>query len=446
MERYLVKTFEKLHQSQIRYGVLRGMDGLDTFFSIKEIDVLVADEDIKNFERVLGEIGYVVLPSWGFYPHRFYVAYDKENDTWLKLDVVTRLVYGKPIRHLNVPLHDQCLNHLRMEKDLSALALEHEFITLLLHCLLDKGAFDEKHRKRLAAICADTQSNQMLNNAITHLVQTTFAGTLAWQELKKFIDNKNWRVLLSFRRKLSRRLFWASPFLSSWLFVSTFIHRRLRPFYFVVFRPGLSVALLAPDGAGKSTLSRALAEQKILRAKLIYMGSNYDSATVSLPTSRWLKRKAKAAKAGQQNVLSILFRAMNYLNRLLEQWLRYFIGFVSKLTGKLVIFDRYSYDSYLAPPAKTIGKKTRRWLLRSTCPAPDMVILLDAPGEVLFNRKGEHSAEILEKQRQTFLSLQDRIEKMYVINATENAKTVRKNVISLIWNYYGNLVSRNGKH
>ena len=75
-----------------------------------------------------------------------------------------------------------------------------------------------------------------------------------------------------------------------------------------------------------------------------------------------------------------------------------------------------------------------------------MVILLDAPGEVLFSRKGEHSAEILEKQRQTFLSLQDRIEKMYVINATESAKTVRKNVISLMWNYYGNLVSRNGKH
>ena len=79
------------------------------------------------------------------------------------------------------------------------------------------------------------------------------------------------------------------------------------------------------------------------------------------------------------------------------------------LRGRFVIYDRYVYDSWLAPRVRSVHKRIRRWLLDSACPAPDLVVLLDAPGELLYRRKGEHSVEWIEQQRQGYLSLADRV-------------------------------------
>ncbi|MFQ6113707.1 MAG: hypothetical protein ACE5NG_06400, partial [bacterium] len=102
--------------------------------------------------------------------------------------------------------------------------------------------------------------------------------------------------------------------------------------------------------------------------------------------------------------------------------------------------DRYLYDLYVAPPGRTFGKRLGRWLRLRTCPSPDLVILLDAPGEVLYARKHEHSPEWLEGRRQTFLALKDKIPNMIIVDATQSAEAVYREVISIIWQYYGDRV------
>jgi thymidylate kinase len=69
-------------------------------------------------------------------------------------------------------------------------------------------------------------------------------------------------------------------------------------------------------------------------------------------------------------------------------------------------------------------------------PAPDLVILLDAPGETLFARKGEHSADFLEQQRQSYLKLQNKIPHLLVIDATRDFERVCRQITSLIWRGY----------
>jgi hypothetical protein len=61
---------------------------------------------------------------------------------------------------------------------------------------------------------------------------------------------------------------------------------------------------------------------------------------------------------------------------------------------------------------------------------------LDAPGDVLFARKGEHNGTVLEEQRQSYLSMQERLPQMVVIDAARNAEQVRREAISLIWRSY----------
>ncbi|MEZ4731266.1 MAG: hypothetical protein R3E79_29455 [Caldilineaceae bacterium] len=78
----------------------------------------------------------------------------------------------------------------------------------------------------------------------------------------------------------------------------------------------------------------------------------------------------------------------------------------------------------------------RRWALAHACPAPDLVILLDAPGAILYARKGEHSAALLEEQRQGYLQLKSQLRQMVVIDATQHPDTVRRQVTTQIWRGY----------
>jgi GTPase SAR1 family protein len=50
----------------------------------------------------------------------------------------------------------------------------------------------------------------------------------------------------------------------------------------------MAVALLAPDGAGKTTLAHALRYGFYLSTRYMYMGTNPTSSTLTLPTTRWL--------------------------------------------------------------------------------------------------------------------------------------------------------------
>lgn len=59
--------------------------------------------------------------------------------------------------------------------------------------------------------------------------------------------------------------------------------------------------------------------------------------------------------------------------------------------------------------------------------------MLDAPGELMFARKGEHTVEALERRRQGYLALRDRFPQLVVVDATQPAQVVRRQVTEVIW-------------
>jgi thymidylate kinase len=174
---------------------------------------------------------------------------------------------------------------------------------------------------------------------------------------------------------------------------------------------GLTVALLGPDGVGKSTLLAGLAAAYPLPVRPIYMGMWQG---VDRPGYTRL-HAVGAIFARPFRVWRRVARAAGHVRR-----------------GRVVVFDRYTYDALL--PITGSWRALKRpyfWVLAHLAPRPDLVLVLDLPGEVAFARKGESTPEALEAVRQGFLALVPRLH-AEVVDASAPAEQVCTDVVARI--------------
>jgi thymidylate kinase len=428
---FVASVFAALDAAAVSYVLLRGYDELLTSSGFLEIDLLVKPDHLNWLRQTVAELSFVEWPAWGHSPHHFFLAFDSERGDWIKLDVVTELMYGHPVRRFQVDLADACLQQRRSDW-VYRLSPLHEFVTLLLHCLLDKGQFRKEHRGRLLELLG---SMEIENGKIGPLIEKYTAPVFFWETIRQAAARGDWDSLLAKRRQLARRFFRRQPLSSRWRIVCARVMRLLRGPAFALFRRGISVALLAPDGAGKSTLTTALAHDRILKARGVYMGGNLAASALTLPTTRFLHRRLQA-KNGAKSKANKILTGLNFCSKMVEQWLRAAIAHFHLWRGRFVVFDRYIFDSWVNPKPRTLWKRVRRILFEAVLPAPDLVILLDAPGEILFARKGEHTPQWLEEQRRRYLRLKTRLPNLRIIDAALPAEMVRRQAIAMIWKQY----------
>jgi thymidylate kinase len=176
------------------------------------------------------------------------------------------------------------------------------------------------------------------------------------------------------------------------------------------------VVLLAPDGAGKTSLARSLSETFVLPVSVVYMG---------------LYRRSGGPDRRYRVPGVFVFE------RLLLSWGRAVVGFAARAAGRLVVFDRYPYEALLTPPQEMnrLGRG-HRIVLGHSCPHPDLTILLDAPGAVLHARKPERPADDLERVRRRVVDLRRRVPRAVVVDATPTFDDVRRHVTDVIWRAY----------
>jgi thymidylate kinase len=178
-----------------------------------------------------------------------------------------------------------------------------------------------------------------------------------------------------------------------------------------VRRRGLTVAVMGPDGAGKSTLVTRLPGALGRPSVVIYMGVNPESTTHCLPTMRWAQRRGPATPPATSRprgrVRSEARAAVTHLHRLADLAYRFAVGRRARRRGAVVIFDRYVYDARIdvllgqrSLQSRLFARTVLRWF-----PAPDLLLVLDAPSEVLYARKREHSVAWLDRLRAAYGAL-----------------------------------------
>jgi thymidylate kinase len=405
----LREAFAALDRAGVDWCVLRGE--LELAHPHGDVDLLVSPSDREDALAVLRTAGFVRLPAYGRGSHSFLRAYHCPTGRWITLDIVTELAYGRAFS-LATGAEDGCLRRRQSAGVVAVLAPDDEFWTLLLHCVLDKRAVEAHHAQRLEALAELAVPEGALGSFVAARIPPRWSAG----RILRAVRSGDWQALLDLYPHLVRRATRARPVSVAARILGQRVLRLGEKPAVWRSRRGLSVALLGPDGAGKTTLAREVARSVCFPGTTAYMGLWQGEGEGQL--SFW--------RASARVLLRPAVSVRRYLRARLAQE-----------RGKLVVFDRYTYDAYLPPrPPLVRAKRLYFSFLARTCPAPDLLLLLDAPGELLAARKREHTPAELEWQRRHFLGLRRRFPGLELVDAARPAEDVKADVLDRIWAHY----------
>jgi thymidylate kinase len=397
------RAFEELTRAGVRWVMLRPFTTTQTG---DDVDVLIAASDYPLARAALRRLAFLQLPGRGRGSHRFFVGHDPSRGDWLALDVVTELAYGRWFE-FETALGAKCLERRSGPSNRQGLNPDDELYTLLLHCLLDKGLVSPRRAGQLEQLVQAERAPGPVRQLVSDLLPSDWTSG----ELEQAVRARDWTRLESLRGPLRRRLLHRDPIGTIRRAVVRSVLRFIEPML-LLNRPGLTIALVGPDGAGKSTIAERIKSGMGLPVRCLYMG---------------LWRRGSSRMPRLAGVFEIALRPFRI-------WGRYVAAIGHRRLGRIVVFDRYPLDATLPPKGRLVRlKRAYFWFLARCAPAPDMLIILDAPGEVLFARKGEEDPLSLESDRRHFRALADRVRNAFIVDVSCTTDDVFHQVDSLIW-------------
>jgi thymidylate kinase len=155
-------------------------------------------------------------------------------------------------------------------------------------------------------------------------------------------------------------------------------------------RLGPVVAVVGPDGVGKGTVISRLRADIPVATKLLYLGWRRGGGVAA---------RSPVSRGAPGAVLESAF--------VLKGWLRatriLLGGYAAAWTGSIVLCDRHPVEGLAIRPRRNrLADSLERVLLSRLTPWPDAIVVLDAPTEVLLDRKHEHPPEVIERWRTAY--------------------------------------------
>ena len=192
------------------------------------------------------------------------------------------------------------------------------------------------------------------------------------------------------------------------------------------------------DGAGKSTLIewlRAELERRARRVAVFHMNDHVGVYAYlrairdrlrppraprppADPASPTLRR-GRLAAVRDAVIWNKSLRRLLYPLDLVVFWV--YRLYIEKLRGRVLIMDRYFYDS-LVDVSNGRGTRWVRFLARLT-PTPDLAVFLDISPEESFARKGEYSVEYLRARWRHYRTVAPWVRSALVVDNRDLADT-----------------------
>jgi thymidylate kinase len=210
-------------------------------------------------------------------------------------------------------------------------------------------------------------------------------------------------------------------------------------------RPAPFIAVCGIDGSGKTTHAdavRAVLAECEIPTRRVWMRGGYS------PAVEWLKRTVRRSSSTVPDVADRAGKQAVYRTgrtRLIWGWLVTCEQIVQaavqvrwqRLRGRGLVAERYVPDTLadltekFADPdyPRRLAARVLRWLT----PRPDLIVLLDLPGDAAFARKpDDFDAAILEQRRRVYRRLLSGDRRAVVLDATRPLREVQDDVVDRV--------------
>jgi thymidylate kinase len=137
-----------------------------------------------------------------------------------------------------------------------------------------------------------------------------------------------------------------------------------------------------------------------------------------------------------------LWMTARFFNRMAEALYRQLLSWGYQRRGYVVVADRHFLvdtaisESDLRSQKQATSSRLQRWILSRLYRPPDLVIFLDAPAEVLYERKKEATLEYLEWRRRVIMEQGATMANFGRVDATQPLDRVLAQVTQLVTEFY----------
>lgn len=421
----LTLLFTEWRASEIPYIVLRNYDELPQQIG-NDLDILVCADHRSLAEhaiiKVARTLGYTLANRAEFSPVSLFFS-NPENCQQVQVDLFTNLRW----RGFDILRPEALLTSRRSRGVFFIPQPIHEASLNLLTRLLYHGYVKEKYKPQIkeAYKTAPEEARRILAEPL---------GKSAARQLVAYVQDEDWAAIEArtgrWRRRLMARQLIRSPrrpLLSMMSDARRLIMRFIAP-------PGLMLAVLGPDGCGKSSLAAGVMDA------LSPMFAKEKSAQFHWKPSLFPRVQANTkpvavphGKPPRSRLASLTYFGFH--------WLEFILGGLLRLRpvlfqNGLVIVDRYYHDFLVDTRRYRLNVPARllKWAQRFVM-EPDLIIYLDAPPEVLQSRKQEVSRGEAVRQRQAYLELALALPNAHVLDASRPLNEVIAEVEGLVLTY-----------
>jgi len=361
----------------------------------KELDLIVLPSQLKATVRVLRDFGWEVGNTGFFDPSRRHLLLWSDG-RFLRIDLYSKIV-SAGLEYIDA---DRYLAGATLQEDVYVPCAGIWLLHVVVNTILEKRCLREDYRPRIANVLQN-------RDAVRHAVVEARRLGLGYlfegdPELDFLFDETKIAGLRVGVRKALLKARAANKVRLVWRWTMQTIGKKL------ALRPGFSIAVIGPDGAGKTTFLATL--------EAVLNGNGIETRTVyfgpwnrpCLPSTQWLRNlgadpldigeNSPARRTVAKLLKAYLRRILYYINFLPEMWGRYFVRVLPAVLDRyIVLLDRHAVDletGYYNQPMQNCG--WLRLLLARLSPRPRILILLDNDAEVIWNRKKEFSLTLIE--------------------------------------------------
>jgi thymidylate kinase len=444
LEESLDLIFDKMNKQGLNYCILRNYKNLD----LDDIDILILKSDLKKVVNFLLNEGFIIKSKNKFDLH---MVFFKEG-SFIVFDIKTSIHFNNLFSILDskIILKNKVKYH-----NFYIPCAEDYFLLLLFHSIIDKGYFKAKYKKEIKAILCNELDFNYINSLAKKLIFPS-------KFMRGFIKNpfplfSNPKLI----KKIRQNIF-LNNIRKPISFLNLLLHFFKWPFMYVsTFGRGVSIAIVGPDGTGKTTLINELSKKLKLghyNVSHFYMGARehinpLTRLIVSLVKSRNKnqnkKSRSKSIIKNHGSQLSSSFSINNlptsispdnlpYIRSLfnaliyvVELSTKYLVILPSLYRKKVILFDRYIFDILAERSLKK--HSFLKFLVLHIFPSPDFTFYVKNDIHTLFSRKPELSAEELKLYNKRYYKLLNSVKNYHVIMGNQTPKVISNEMLSVSW-------------